>query len=80
MIEDIIESYPEEEFLIADGYNEAIIGFDEISMRLIYSMSKCIDILMEDMSGEDAMEHFSFNVVNAYVGDKTPIWCNDFML
>ncbi len=79
MLEDIIENYPDEEFLVADGFNDAIIGVDEPSMRLIYSINKCIEILMfdENMSEEDALEHFSYNVSGGYVGEKTPIWCHD---
>jgi hypothetical protein len=77
MIDNILENYPEEEFLKADGFDEAILGVDDTSMRLIYSVSKCIEILMKDMSDEDAFEYFYFNVSGAYVGEKTPIWCND---
>lgn len=78
MLEQIIEKYQEEEFLKADGFDEAIIGVDESSMRLIYSISKCIDILIaEGMSEEEAMEHFYYNVSGSYVGEKTPIWCDD---
>ena len=77
MLEQIIEQYYEEEILKADGFDEAVIGIDENSMRLIYSVKKCIEILMRDMSEEDAMEHFSFNVSGGYVGEKTPIWCSD---
>ena len=77
MIEQIVEQYYDEEFLKADGFDEAIIGVDETTMRLIYSVSKCIEILMRDMSEEDAMEYFTFNVSGAYVGKKTPIWCWD---
>lgn len=77
MLEEIINNYSEEELLKADGFDEAIIGVDEMDMRLIYSVSKCIEILMRDMSEEDALEYFSFNVSGAYVGDKTPIWCQD---
>jgi hypothetical protein len=76
-LESILENYPDETFLKADGFDEAVIGFDEHSLRLIYSMSKCLDILMEDMSDEDALEHFYYNVSGAYVGEQTPIWCND---
>jgi len=79
MIDNIIENYPEEEFLKADGFDEAILGVDDTSMRLIYSVSKCIEILMKDMSDEDAFEYFYFNVSGAYVGEKTPIWCNDII-
>lgn len=77
-INDILESYPEEEFLKADGFDDAIIGVEEYSMRLIYSVSKCIDILCMDMTEEDALEHFDYNVRGSYVGEKTPIWCVDF--
>jgi len=54
-----------------------IIGVDEKEMRLIYSVSKCIEILCRDMSEEDALEHFDYNVSGSYMGDKTPIWCYD---
>ena len=77
MIEQIIEQYYEEEFLKADGFDDAIIGVEESEMRLIYSVSKCLKILEQDMTELDAMEHFTFNVSGAYVGDKTPIWCWD---
>jgi hypothetical protein len=77
MIDSIIENYYEEEFLKADGFDAAIIGVEENSMRLIYSVSKCLDILQEDMSEIDALEYFTFNVSGSYVGEKTPIWCWD---
>ena len=76
-LESILEKYPDETFLKADGFDDAILGVEESSMRLIYSISKCIDILMEDMSDEDALEHFYYNVSGAYVGEQTPIWCDD---
>lgn len=77
MIQQIIEQYHEEEFLKADGFDEAIIGVEENEMRLIYSVSKCLKILEQDMTELDAMEYFTFNVSGAYIGDKTPIWCWD---
>jgi hypothetical protein len=79
MIQEIIERYEDEVFLKADGFDDAIIGVDEQTMRLIYSVSKCIEILMVDMDHIDAIEYFSYNVSGAYVGEKTPIWCNDLL-
>ena len=76
-IQTILEQYTDEEFLIAVGFDSAIIGVDESSMRLIYSVEKCLQILCDDMTYEDAIEHFEFNVKGAYVGEKTPIWCSD---
>lgn len=78
MLNKITEAY-DEEFLTADGFNEAVIGVEENSMRLIYSVSKCLNILttVHRMSQEEAIEYLNYNVVSAYVGEKTPIWCND---
>ena len=77
MLQDIIDQYTDEQILIADGFDEAVIGIDEREMRVVYSVSKCIEILTRDMSEEDAIEHFNYNVSGAYVGEKTPIWCYD---
>jgi len=77
MIDSIIERYPDDSFLKADGFDEAIIGVDNKSMRLVYSVSKCIEILCRDMNEEDAIEYFEYNVSGAYMGEKTPIWCDD---
>jgi len=78
MLQNIIEQYADEEkILIADGFDEAVIGIDEKQMRLVYSVSKCIEILCRDMSEEDAIEHFNYNVSGSWVGEKTPIWCYD---
>lgn len=76
MIDEIIESY-DEYFLKADGFDDAILGVDDSSMRLIYSVSKCIEILKQQMPEDEALEYFDFNVSGAYMGEKTPIWCND---
>ena len=79
MLQEIIDYYGDEEFLIADGFDNAVIGVELPSMRLIYSVTLCLEILMvdEEMSLEDATEHFEFNVSGAYVGEQTPIWCHD---
>ena len=78
MIDKIVEAYEDECFLKADGLDEAVIGVDTKSMRLIYSVSKCLSILMKDgMDYDQAVEYFEFNVEGSYVGEKTPIWCED---
>lgn len=79
MLDSIIDAYGgDETFLKADGFDDAIIGVDETTMRLIYSMKKCIKILMRDMNEEESLEFFSFNISCAYMGEKTPIWCIDY--
>lgn len=79
-VDEIVEMYSDESFLTADGFDEAIIGVDENSMRLIYSVTKCLEILQaQGMDETDALEYFSYNVSGAYMGEKTPIWCTDDM-
>ena len=80
VIDQIIGIHPDENFLKADGFDDAIIGVatDFTEPRLIYSVSKCLQILEEEgMDPEDAFEHFTFNVSGGYVGEQTPIWCWD---
>jgi len=78
MLEKILEQYQDEEILIADGFDNAVIGIEENSMRLIYSVEKCINILMDQgMDMTEAVEYFDFNVSGSYMGEKTPIWCDD---
>ena len=78
MLEKILEQYEDEQILIADGFDDAVIGIEENSMRLIYSVEKCINILMDQgMDMTESVEYFDFNVSGSYVGEKTPIWCDD---
>jgi hypothetical protein len=76
-LDKITEWFSEEEFLTIEGFNEAIIGIDTETMRLIYSESKCIELLCKDMSEEEAVEYYHFNIKGAYMGEKTPIYCTD---
>jgi hypothetical protein len=79
MLDKIIKNFEDIEFLKADGFDDAVIGVDGRTDRLIYSASKVIDILVkEGMKREDALDHFYFNIEGSYMGEKTPIWCFDF--
>lgn len=75
-LEEIIEMFPEEEFLKADGFDGAIVGVEPNTMRLVYDRDKMIGILIEDEEMEeiDAIEYLEYNTWNAYVGEKTPIF------
>ena len=75
--EEILHAFPDEEFLFADGYEDAIIGVNTKNV-VCYDREKCIEILMKDMSREDAEEYFSYNTEGAYVGEKTPIYVHFF--
>jgi hypothetical protein len=74
-IQQIIEIYPEGTFLVADGFDDAIIGVDEENFRVVYDIDKVITILMrDDMSMDEAYEFYYYNIVGSYVGDNTPIF------
>jgi len=64
-----------EDMLFADGFDDALIGHVERAGSppiACYDRDRCIEILANDMSYEDALEYFYFNVVGAYVGENTP--------
>lgn len=78
MYEVIVDVYgSSDNVLFADGFNDAIIGFEPNMWKVVYSRNKVIEILMEDMSEEDAVEYAEYNTFNAYVGDNTPLWVDD---
>ena len=74
-LQDFVDLYGEpEETLKADGFDDAIIGIDS-KQRMVYSIEKILQILQEDdMTQEDALEHFYYNIDGSYVGDYTPIY------
>lgn len=79
LLKGILEYFEDEVLVLADGFDGAVIGVDTSTMRIIYSVCQCIEILMEreGMNIDEAIEFFEFNVRGSYVGDRTPIWCED---
>jgi hypothetical protein len=74
-IEQIIELYPNEEFLFVDGFDDAIIGVDENKGRIVYDIDEIINILIIDgMDVDDAFDFYYYNIVGSYVGEKTPVF------
>jgi hypothetical protein len=65
-----------DEALLADGFEDALVGYVQIFNRTIalYDRKKCIEILMkrDGMGREGAEEFFEFNVIGAYMGENTP--------
>jgi hypothetical protein len=75
----ILEAYPENDFVIVNGFNDAVVGVDLDSGRLIYSVSKCIDVLVyeDGMVFEDAAQFFDRNIMRVYEQmENGPIWAN----
>ena len=64
------------EAVTMDGFDEAIIGFGcQYSQNVVavYSEEQIIEKLAEEMSYEDAVEYYGFNIACAWVGPNTPI-------
>lgn len=64
------------ELLLADGLDEAFIGYtDDYPARAIYDKSLCVQCMMDEgMSMEDAIEYLEFNTFYTYVGEQTPLF------
>ena len=64
-LDELIEKFPECEFLIADGFDDAIIGIEWSSERVVYCVSKCLDILIErdGMTYSEAIEYFEKELI-----------------
>ena len=66
--------------IFADGFDDAIIGlsYDPLagSYRVCYSIGSCHECLMKDgdMSLDEAIEYFEYNVIGSYMGPETPIF------
>ena len=76
--EDTWQLLEDEECLLADKIVDAVIGIIYgVEPKAVYSVRKIVDILMEDMSYEDAVEYFEYNIGGAYVGEKTPLYIYD---
>lgn len=68
-----------DEPLKADGFDEAILGTDWRTNRVVYSIKKCVKILMkrDRMAFDEALEFLEFNTLSAYMGEGTPIFLDD---
>ena len=64
------------EALFADGFDEAIMGWEASSCVVVYDYLKCMNILMErdGMSFDEARDFFEFNTAGSWVGEGTPIF------
>jgi hypothetical protein len=70
---------------ILDGLNEAIIGYDSNTTRIIYDYDLILNILIErhGLSVEDSIEYIDYNIVRLELTDEngsniSPIIFNRF--
>ena len=69
-IKQLFDRYEGEMLVTITGYDKAIIGVCDHSMKVIYSLNKIISILKDEknMTLEDAMEWYEYNIYNANFG------------
>lgn len=76
----IVELYPDEEIIVLDGFDEAILGItlDGDNYRIVYSVSRILDILIErGLSFEEAVEFYDFNIEGLNFGIQGPIYSHN---
>lgn len=79
--ESIAEMYPEA-ILWSQELDECVIGVTEEG-RVVYSIDRIIHTMKvsdEDLTYEDILDYISYNMLNAYLGEGTPIHVWEFKL
>jgi hypothetical protein len=64
-------------FLSEEEFDGAIIGVSERigdEPVVAYDTTKIVEILSRSMTVDEAYEYFEFNILGAYVGEKTPVF------
>ena len=64
--------------VILDGFEDCIVGISEEfgnGPRILYSRDKILEILQtrDEMSFEDALEFYDFNILGMFAGDQNPV-------
>ena len=75
----ILDIYSNEEFMKADGFDDCVIGVCHRyggPLILAYDEEKVIKKLMkrDKMTKKDALEFYTYNIIGAWVGRKTPVF------
>lgn len=80
-VRDRLNACSDGEGLLADGFEEALIGTAEgwfghaHGVVALYDLCRCVEILMSGgMAEDEATEWLSFNVTGAYAGPNTSVF------
>jgi len=81
IMDQLIEENPEA--LLADGFESALMGIARRTGQpslAVYDTNKCVKILVKknNMTYEEAIEFFDFNVAGAWMGENTPVFLDIF--
>ena len=80
-LEQKVTVWSDEEILTAEGFDDAIVGLARrcSMVTVAYDVNKMIQIMVDGgMAPEEAREFFEFNVVDAWVGENTPVYIEDY--
>jgi hypothetical protein len=76
----ITEIYGEKTLEKIDGFDNAVIGLEVKTDRLIYSVKKCVNILKTKMSTEEAIDCFYMEIYLENANKNKVIFCEDFLI
>ena len=70
--------------IIMDGFDDCIVGISEefgMETRIVYSKQRMIQKLIKnsDMTKEESLEYFYFNIVGGHFGERNPIFLTTSM-
>ena len=63
--------------ILLDGFDDCITGVVEEfgnGVRILYSRDKILESLQKDMSYEDALEYYYYNIVGGHFGERNPLF------
>ncbi len=85
----IVDATDDDEMLFMDGFDNALVGYTDprpcgVPALPIYDYWAMVDILTTEVDDEDseamefdeAVDYLEFNVVSAWIGERTPIIIN----
>jgi hypothetical protein len=78
--EELEEIYHEEDIVVLDGFDEALLGFAErynfTSPIAVYDKDVCLSILKNtrNLSEEEAQDFFQANLLGSWFGSSTPVF------
>jgi len=77
-LEAIVTKFYGEDIIVIDGFDQAVIGIEEDTKKLIYSVSKCLEIIQaQGVPEDDSLEYLYENIKSSNSKDRDFIFCFD---
>ena len=66
------------DLILWDGLDDALIGYvmnKDLEPIAVYSYQLALEYYLDQgFEYSDALEYMHFNIIDAYVGERTPLW------